>query len=376
MPLRHLGQRLKRNRAIRTANGVLVGASALTTASLALVVEDLFAKPDPGALFVGSRWGVLVFAVGVVVLAVRWRAMAQRSTGTLFYVQMLDEGMADQRLEALKVAAKKHLSRRSITRWLDLDGSTSQGVIDVHASCQEVGTALEELLNNDRDDTANTIAPNALWPMALALGMHLPADRPLQVTELPPPRREGEDRIAPAGRPLQDTEPSRESSDNDQEFSLQRDPSPSELFVTREELDDPTGERIGVWLAFTGMRKDFDVQWFRRFGVATAYTVTWDGVDPAVGVDRHYKDHELRRIAAGVAATLAELKCKHSNGELVVVAMIPKTVALAAGWHLAQHNGSVFRRTHLMNYDPRQRRYVPMRVRPSQPTTTPVVDVP
>lgn len=84
MPLRHLGQRLKRNRAIRTANGVLVGASALTTASLALVVEDLFAKPDPGALFVMSRWGVLAFAVGVVVLAVRWRAKAQRSTGTLF----------------------------------------------------------------------------------------------------------------------------------------------------------------------------------------------------------------------------------------------------------------------------------------------------
>lgn len=350
MPLRQLGQRLKRNRAIRTADFFLVVASALTTASLALVVEDLLPKSDPDALFDWKRGVGLGFAVGSVLVSVFWRARARRATGTLFYVQMLDEGMADQRLEALDEAAKKRLSRRSITRWLDLEGATSHGVIDVVEACQEAGCALEELVNNDRDDTANTVAPNALWPMAVALGMHLPADETLKVTELP------------TGKGL------------DQEFLLRANTKPAQLSVVDEELDEPTGGRVGIWLAFTRARKHFSADGFRQFGVRTAYTVTWDGVDPADGTDRHYEDEELPQLAAGITAKLLELKAKHPDTEVVVVAMMTKAVAIAVGWHLAQAEEGFFRNTHLMHFDGRHRAYVPMRVRPSQPTTSPVVD--
>lgn len=350
MPLRQLGQRLKRNRAIRTADFVLVVASALTTASLALVVEDLLPKSDPDALFDWKRGVGFGVAVGLVLLSVFWRAQARRATATLFYVQMLDEGMADRRLKALHEATKKRLSRRSITRWLDLESCTSRGVVDVVDPCQEAGCALEELVNNDRDDTANTVAPNALWPMAVALGMHLPADGTLKVTELPI------------------------GNGHDQEFRLKGDAASAELFVVGEDLDEPTGNRVGVWLAFTPARKHFSVDGFRQFGVRTAYTVTWDGVDPAVGTARHYRDEELPRLAAGITAKLLDLKAQHPNTEIVVVAMIPKAVAIAVGWHLAQAEKGFFRNAHLMHFDDNRQGYVPMRVRPSQPTTSPVVD--
>lgn len=353
VPFTQLSQRFKNNRAVRTANVVLVIASALTTASLALVTQDLLPKPDPDARIVGWRW--LVFAVAVVLVcgSVYWRTNAQRSTGTLFYVQMLDEGMADQRLQALRTAAKKQLARRSITRWLDLRGGTVNGVIDVHPQCQEAGTALEELVNNDRDDTAYTVAPNALWPMAMALGTHLPAGDQLKVTELP------------------------DGTGVEQEtFRLRTETKPAELYVEHAELDGATGDRVGVWLAFTPAKKDFDADWFRAFGVSTAYTMTWDGVDPAEGSVVRYQRDELERLAAGIAKTLAELKRTHKDSEFVVIAMIPKAVALAVGWHLAQHDCAFFRDTHLMHFDRDYKDhsnygYFPMRVRGSQPSTTP-----
>lgn len=350
MPLRQLDQRLKRRWAIRTADLVLVVASALTTASLALVVEDLLPKSEPDALFDWKRGVGLALAVSSVLGSLSWRARARRANGTLFYVQMLDENMADQRLDALDKAAKKRLSRRSITRWLDLEGCMSDGVIDVVEPCQEAGYALEELVNNDRDDTANTVAPNALWPMAVALGMHLPADSQLKVTELPIGK----------GR--------------DQEFQLKGDAKIADLFVHNQELDEPTGYRVGIWLAFTPARKDFSVDGFRQFGVRTAYTVTEDGVDPADGIDRRFGDEELPRTAAGITEKLLEIKEKHQDTEVVVVAMISKAVAIAVGWQLAQREKASLRNTHLMHFDWIRETYVPMRVRRSQPTTSPVVE--
>lgn len=350
MALRQLGQRLKRNRAIRTADFFLVVASALTTASLALVVEDLLPKSDEDALFDWKRGVGLALAVGSVLGSLFWRSRARRATGTLFYVQMLDEGMADRRLDALDKAANKRLSRRSITRWLDLEGAASHGVVDVVDACHEAGCALEELVNNDREDTANTVAPNALWPMAVALGMHLPADETLKVTELPTGRGQ------------------------DQEFRLTGDAKSPDLFVVDDNLDEPTGDRVGIWLAFTPARKHFSVDGFRQFGVRIAYTVTWDGVDPADGTDRHYEDEELPRLAAGITAKFLELKKQHPNTEVVVVAMITKAVAIAVGWQLAQQEDVSLRNTHLMHFDGNRRGYVPMRVRPSQPTTSPVVE--
>ena len=52
--------------------------------------------------------------------------------------------------------------------------------------------------------------------------------------------------------------------------------------------------------------------------------------------------------------------------------MIPKTTALAVGWHLSRiPNFPFFRDTHLMHFDTDKEEYVPMRVRESQPTTPP-----
>lgn len=346
-------QRLKRNRAIRTVNVALVVASALTTASLGAVLQDALAKPGQHAEFLWQRWLVLLVSLGCVVLAVAWRARAKRSTGTLFYVQLLDESMQDKRIDALNQAAKQQLSRRSLTRWLDLDGCIVNGVVDVHESCQEAGKALEGLVNLDRDDTATSLAPNALWPMAIALGMDVPAGDPagsdaLKVLELRDDHKGA----------------------RDEEFRLKRDEEPMKLTVRSQEVA-ASGERVGLWLAFTEARRAFDIRKFRDFGVHTAHRVSWDDFDPAAPeAAPRYTGEQMRCMAPAIAQKIAALG--KPDREVVVVAMIPKTVALAVGWHLAQTEGASLAHTHLMYYHGRKHRYFPMRVRPSQPSTPPV----
>lgn len=344
-----------RNRAIRTAQVLLVVASACTTASLGMVLQDALAKPGHPPAFLWYRWLALVLGLGGVVLFVGWRTRAQRLTGTLFYVQMLDESMTDRRITALHEAAKNRLARRSITRWLDLDGCRVNGVIDVHTSCHEAGAALEERMNIDRDDTANTVVPNALWPIALSLGMNIPVGGPdnesVTVLELP-------DEDPDAG---------------EEEFRLEQVEVPEGAPLVPEDLSGAAGGRIGVWLAFTKRRKHFTVEKFRQFGVSTAYTVWPETFGINVDMEKPRYDAEaLKILASGAARELAALKQRHRGREFVIVAMISKSVALAVGWHLAQMEVDFFRNTHLMNYDQKLQRLITMRVRPSQPLTAPV----
>lgn len=351
--LRTLKQRMQRNRAIRTANVVVLVASALTTASLGSVLQDALPKPGHHREFVWYRWLFLCVALGLLVFAVWWRSWAKRATGTLFYVQLLDESMEDKRIKAVDKAAEQHLSRRTISRWLHLDGCLVNGVLDVQESCHGAGKALEDLINLDEDDTATSLAPNALWPMALALGMDVPAGAPAGSNEV---------KVVEIA---DDHEGAR-----DEEFSLKRDEDPMDLTVRIEEVAS-SGTRDGLWLAFTEARRNFRLEQFRQFGVRTARRVSCDDFDPgAPEKPPRYTGEDMRRMAPALAQKIAALG--KSGRELVVVAMIPKSVALAIGWHLAQIEGASLTRTHLMHFDGRKRQYFPMRVRASQPSTSPV----
>lgn len=326
---------------------VVVVATVLT-AGLALVLEDALPKPDAGARFVRERVTLVVIALVVLLGALALRSVLHRRTGTLFHVQLLDEGMEDRRGAALATAIGQKMSVRSITRWVDFTHATRNGVIDLVDACREVGTALEESINSDRDDTGYTVAPNVLWPIALGIGGYLPPVRTLRLLELPKPRDPVREFILTHGLPVR-------------------------LAAPAEHLDgDPSAGRVGVWLAFSPEAAKYESSFLAPFGVTEVYPFTMHGVAPVRGwTPPRLESREMAALGPRLAEHLTRIKVDCKGRELVVAAMIPKTVALALGWYLAQARCRFFTGTHLLHFDEGTERYVPMRVKPTQPATPP-----
>ncbi|ASU77601.1 hypothetical protein CDG81_03935 [Actinopolyspora erythraea] len=331
------------------ANALVVVAASLITASLALVLEDLFPRDPSDGYVVLTRWGVGIAALGVLLFGLAWRARLHRRLGTLFYVHLLDESMPNWHEHSLDAARNRRMSMRSVVRWVDLKQRTSDGVIDVVEPCHEISTAVEEAINSDRDDTGYTVAPNMLWPMALTVGAYLPHPDSLRLLELQP--KSTEEEFALAGRPRV-----RSSS-----------------VVRRLDGQSPSG-RVGVWLACTPAAWRFNEkssQRFREFGVNHVHTITHPDARLARNYFPELSGTDMGHLGEEIAAQLVRIKHEAGERELVLVAMAPKAVMLAVGWHLSQHECRFFHGTHLMYYDRDDDSFIPVRVRESQPTTPP-----
>ncbi len=330
----------------------VVVLATILTALLALAAQDVLPEQDPASGFVSTPVVLLVVVLALLLIFLRMRSVVHRTTGTLFHVQLLDECMEDLRRGALDSAIRRKMSVRSVTRWVDLQSSTENGVIHVVDECHEVGTALEESINSDRDDTGYTVATNVLWPMALAIGSYLPAVRDLSILELP------------------------KGGDPAQEMPLVPGAS-LRLSVPSVDIgEDSRSGRVGVWLAFSPASVHFRMEQFGEFGVGTAHSIMVEGWAPGRGKPPQLDTGQLAALGPALADHLTRIKNDCNGRELVIVAMIPKTVALALGWHLAQARCRFFHGTHLMHYDDDSKAYVPMRVRPSQPLEPPAPDRP
>ncbi|GAA4415662.1 hypothetical protein GCM10023148_12170 [Actinokineospora soli] len=325
---------------VSLANTAVVVLAALITAALALVVEDALAKPTPDARVVASRLVLLGAALVLLGVGLWLRSRIHRTSGTLFHIHLLDSGMRDRRHRAVQAAATRRMSTRAVIRWVDL--TPGDPLPDISADCAEIGRALEALVNNDRDDTGHTVAPNLLWPAALAIGAYLPAPAGMRLLELPP------------------------TDDADEiEFALDHPTTPLAP-VTTHDLAAPTGDRIGVWLRFTQAATELDPQTFADYGVRTVHTLT-STANSLTDLDR---DH-LAGLGHAIAQQLAHIKKTAGKRELVLIAMIPKTVALTLGWHLARTDTRFFPHTHLLHYTGPTHGYTPLRVHPTQPTHPP-----
>ncbi|MGW9307759.1 hypothetical protein ACWGPQ_07085 [Saccharomonospora azurea] len=330
------------------SNTLIVVSAAVLTAALALVVEDAIPKAGEGEPeIVPLRAALLLGMLVVLLVALAWRTVVHDTRGTLFYVQILNEGMANRHTEPLRAAQAEHMSLRTVTRWIDLASRRRGGVVDVVEPCHEVGRALEESVNTDRDDTGYTVAPNLLWPMSLAVGAHLPQGDNLRLLELG-------------------------QGSGDIGFEL-NSPGTGKLKSELHPVPEPKGDRVGVWLALTESARFCDVNTFAQFGVSTVHVVTYgDKLPGHDGYQPRFDRDDLASLGADAAEKLREIKAQAGSRELVVIAMVPKTTALAIGWQLSQMKKCpFFHSTHLMAHDPNTKAYVPMRVRESQPTTPP-----
>ncbi|MEU7616648.1 hypothetical protein AB0B27_11175 [Micromonospora rifamycinica] len=329
------------------ANFAIVTLAALTTAALGLIVEDLVPLKPPRQV---STERAILLAVALVLLfaAVLWRGLIHRRTGTLFYVRLLADDMPDLHDAAIQVAARRRMSLKSVTRWADLPTHTHEGVIDLSATCADIAAALEIVVNTDRDDTAYTIAPNILWPAALAIGAELPIVDNLQLLELPDPR---------TPKPIT--------------FTLTKAVTPATLITEELPLDTTTPDGpIGLILAFAPAAAKMSPQ--RVFGehpVSRCRRIRPAAIDDVAELgDRIFTGPEVAAFARPLAEAIIAVQDEAGTRGVAIAAAMPKMLAMAIGWHLAQAKTRFFDRTHLLHYGQQTAAYTPIRAHPAQAT--------
>lgn len=330
------------------AADVLVALSASGSVALAgLAIGDALPAGGKDPVFSCPRLAWLAVGLLLLIAAVIWRRMVYRGSGTLFSVQLLDDEMIDRHQVATGRALRKHMSAQVLTRWVDVRARTSAGVVELADVVDDLGHNLATGLNQDRDDTGYAIAPNLLWPAAVALGRWLNQVQSIRFTDYGP-----HDAV---------------------EFRL-ADRKEERVGITVDEVQITDGppERLGVWLAFTEMASKFSTGGFAVFGVSSVVVMQRAEGKVTTPMD----GPEMCRLAEDLAVSLADLRRRTTplGREIVVVAMIPKTVALLLGWRLSQEKVRFFADTHLMYYDEKKTHeeelgtpYLAMRVHPSQP---------
>lgn len=97
-------------------------------------------------------------------------------------------------------------------------------------------------------------------------------------------------------------------------------------------------------------------------------------VHPDWAVDTAHDDQphrftgkDLAALARRLPTLIASVKQRCGDRELVIVAAVPSSLALAVGWALVQNGQPFFSGTHLLQHDARTASYRPVRVHPSQP---------
>lgn len=319
---------------------VLVPASA---ASFGLVLGDAVPVGATPQTFSGARWAIMLGLLGLLVGAVLYRRWVYHGTGTLYSLSFLDETMLDYHEDAQATAARRHMDLQLIGRRVDISGREHDGVVDVVAPRQELSRALESAMNQDRGDTGYAVAPNLLWPAALAVGASL--------------TRTDRMRFLDYGTP---TTVFRLGDKAAERVAVRTTPDHTVV--------QPTGERRGVLLSFTPAAARFDVE--RRcaeFGISDLARL-----GPHSQVQgRYLSGPELGRLADDLAGHLADIKRTAGQRELVVVAFLPKTVALLTGWYLSRQQVRFFAGTHLMHHVQSEDRFMALRVHPSQPPVFP-----
>jgi hypothetical protein len=324
-----------------------IGVAVLVSASAAmagLVLDNALPVGATPMSFPGRRWAVMILLLVGLISSVIYRRRVYQRTGTLYSLSFLDETMPDYHEAAQDDAAHNHMAVRLLGRRVDVLGLERDGVVDVVQPRQELSRALESAMNQDRDDTGYAVAPNLLWPAALAVGASLTRTNRMRFLEYGETTTELQ---------LRDKTPDRVANQTEPDYVVA----------------DATGDRRGVLLSFTRAASKFDIdRRCREFGVSELVLV---GQQPHFQGGR-LTSLELGRLADDLAGHLADIKGTTDDRELVVVAFLPKTVALLTGWYLSRQRVRFFAGTHLMHFVESEDRFVALRVHPSQPTTFPI----
>ncbi len=341
-------RRLFNARFIDGLNVLIALLVAATSALGSLVVEDLLPLSAETAWHIEAARGWWLVGLTVALGVVVWvRSGVHRYAGALYYVRILDDQMTDRHDQARISAQRRRMGMKTVSRWADLRSRTTDGVIDVADVCEDVSRSLELVVNNEPGDYGRAIAPNVLWPAALAIGAELPLVDRWEMVEF---------------------------LNNGDEISFRLDEHRDMFGEKLGDTGAPGTGAVGVILAFTPYCKDFDEK--EAFG--SLAISNWHRLAPRDVSGREHSGvltgEEIGALAEPVAARLAAIKreASQTGRELVVAARMPKALALAVGWHLGCKEVRFFAGTHLLHFDSEQRQRFSVRVHRAQPISPPL----
>ena len=150
------------------AEYALVLAGSAAAAFGGLVAEDMFPGRDA---WLTTDWklvrvGLLAAAVAVAWAAVRSLIRRRQLRGTLYYLRMQSDTNEDYHAKAIEEAAKDYLGFRAMAAWCD----PGTGTVDVRRRVDQLSHELQRSTNDDSNDSGFDIAPNLIFPVALAVG--------------------------------------------------------------------------------------------------------------------------------------------------------------------------------------------------------------
>lgn len=343
----------------------------LSTALAALVVEDLLPNSPSGINVL--RIPALIFVAVLLGLVARARSRADHAEGTLYYVRVQADGADDWHKASVDAARKRSLDHRSVTRAVDL-GELAHDLVSV---VRETRQELERAANDDVTLTGFTLAPNALWPVALALGYDWPLPDACNLEDYDQPTE-----------PVLRWRLAIDAPAVDVSAHVRADAeggSVRSVLLSVHLTDGPPGEALPKPAGLPRVQafEDWQPDVVVRCGVfdgSTRVPVKVVDSDKAVALDPTGTSVRITAQSAAQILAGAIRHCLDTYGDAVVVvaAQVPKTVAPAAGRLLAESGAgrrgppppSPWRRLILLHWHGGDT-YAPMRVRSNQPERPP-----
>lgn len=287
---------------------VPIGVLSLLAISSATFLLEQFVV-DGSAAFQEYRHVTAWLAGSVVVWGgVLWyRSRLSATAGTLYYVRMLDPSMTDWHEAAEQHAQKEYLQLFEVSR--DTLMEERGGVIDVRNQRRRAFEYLEELFNADDQSTGFSLAPNMLWPVALGLGYRA---------------------ALRTGSTLIDF-----GDADDTSFEWAPDQQgEGGLAVERRIEASGSGPGTAVLATLTPYVRASWPQW----RTSSQVRVGWFAADGTVrGVTVGNGQEQVRPAYAAQQWVSAMRQALHdTDGPVLLVAQVPKTVAFAAGYYLGR----------------------------------------
>ncbi len=153
-------------------DGAITIAATVSIAAAGLVLEDHLPLEKDGvrAAAVHDPWRIAWLAGGlaILLLLLTCRDWLTRRRGTLYYLRVLDEWMADWHLDQERSRRGGYVDERVVS--YHISAPRRDGVVDIADDLVGVGQAIQATMNEDDISTGFHVAPNLIWPAAVAIG--------------------------------------------------------------------------------------------------------------------------------------------------------------------------------------------------------------
>lgn len=177
----------------RFASLLLLFAAAAAAAFGGLVAEDVFSGGNDVSVthLLTLRTVMLIVSLALAGWATWILTIQKNNRGTLYYLRFQSETNPDFHEDVVEKARAEYLDFRSISAWCDpaSNQDSDHRVVDVRRQVGGMSAELQRAANDDTGESGFDVAPNLIFPAALALGYDWTPPGRTTLRELNPPRQ-------------------------------------------------------------------------------------------------------------------------------------------------------------------------------------------